>query len=175
MRHEGWSAAVLLLVLAATPAAAQEPAAEATAAPIATVNLSYVAQRSVAGQRAFGRVAEREAMWIGKLDVERRVLADQQRALSTTLAGPDRLQLERTFQRARVSFERLQQDANEDVLGLERQVASEFQQMVAPHLDSLARERGVTLLLDSEATVILWVSPAVDLSDELVKRIDAPK
>ncbi len=92
-----------------------------------------------------------------------------------TPADPDRLQLERAHQRARVSFERLQQDANADVLGLERQVAAEFQKMIAPVLDSLARERGVKLLLDSEATVILWVAPVVDLSDEVVKRIDAPK
>lgn len=142
--------------------------------PIASVDLAYVAERSLTGQRVFRSLREREQSWRAKLESERRNLLEQQRQLSDGTASDSvRAQLARAFQRGQVSFDRLQQDAREDVLGLERQVAAEFQRLLAPVIDGLARERGGAIWFVRESPVLLWVAPEVDLSDEVVKRLDA--
>lgn len=167
---------LVLLSTAAIPVSAQDRVSAATAesSPLATVDFGYVAERSAAGQQAFRKVADRERMWSVRLDAERRTLIDQQRQLQDpALRDALRGQLERAFQRGRIAFERLEQDAREDVLDLERQVASEFRAMVAPVLDGLARERSIAVVFDRDAPILAWVTPAVDLSEEIVKRLDA--
>jgi Skp family chaperone for outer membrane proteins len=116
-------------------------------------------------------------MWAIRLDSERRALLEHQRKLQAEAPAPDpaRTQLELAFQRSQVEFTRLEEDARNDMVGLERQVAAEFQAMLAPILDALVKERGLTLLFDREASVILWTAPVTDVSDEVVKRLDAAK
>lgn len=169
------SLATLTVLLLTTPASAQGVAAAADSAPIATINLAYVAERSVTGQATFRPLAELQRGWDAKLQAQRDALLEQQRQLQATasLQGAVRAQLERAFERNRLAFERLQEDARTDVLGLERQIADEFRAKLAPIVDALAKERGTLLLFDRDAPVILWVTPAVDLSDEVITRLDA--
>lgn len=169
------SLATLTVLLLTVPASAQGVAATADSAPIATINLAYVAERSVTGQATFRPLAELQRGWDAKLQAQRDALLEQQRQLQATasLQGAVRAQLERAFERNRLAFERLQEDARNDVLGLERQIADEFRAKLAPIVDALAKERGTLLLFDRDAPVILWVTPAVDLSDEVITRLDA--
>ena len=166
-----------LAVLILLPALvfAQPPAAPAEPTTIAVVNVSYVAQQSTAGKRIFQPVADREQMWAIRIDSQRRALLEQQRKIQETApaASPERTQLERAFQRSQVEFKRLEEDARNDMVGLERQVAAELRAMLAPILEALVKERGVTLLFDRESSVILWATSAADLSEEVVKRLDA--
>lgn len=172
-----FSLTTLALLLLTSPAAAQGITAPPTAdaAPIATINLAYVAERSVTGQAAFRPLADLQRGWDAKLQGQLDALLEQQRQLETnaSLQGAVRVQLERAFERNRLAFERLQQDARTDVLGLERQIAAEFRAKLAPIVDALTKERGTLLLFDRDASVILWVTPAVDLSDEVITRLDA--
>jgi Skp family chaperone for outer membrane proteins len=50
---------------------------------------------------------------------------------------------------------------------------SEFRVKVTPLVDQLARERGYSYVLGLEHPIIAWFSPDVDISDEIVKRLDA--
>ena len=168
-----------LAIVLASPTFGRAQGQPSSPAPptIATVNLAYVAQQSTVGKRTFQPMADREQMWAIRLDSQRRALLEQQRKMQADAPapGPERSQLERAFQRSQVEFKRLEEDARNDMVGLERQVAAEFQAMLAPILDALVKERGLTLVFDRESSVILWTTPATDLSDEVVKRLDAPR
>lgn len=159
----------LLATLGTVSVASGQTAPASQDSPIATVSWGAVAQKSAVGQRVFRRLLDRERDWIRKLDPEREEIIRQQQQVSGL---PERDDKVRAFRRAQVSFERRQEDAKAELVNLQGQVEAEFRAMVAPALEALVKERRILMVLDRETPVILWATPAVDLSDALAERID---
>ena len=165
-------AIIVVLTLAAVPAFAQEPIR------IGAVNLAYVARSSKTGKFAlaaiekFVKQKESEAA-LRSAQLEQQQLALQQRGggLSPRAIGD----LQRAFDKSRVEFERFQQDAQAEIERMQTTVDAELRVKLAPIIDAVSKEKGLHFVFGLEQAAIVWWSPSVDISDEVVKRLDAEK
>ena len=158
----------------ATPAAAQT----ADVARIGAINLSYVARSSKAGQSALAEiekfVKQKEAEAAARAsELEKQRLEIQQRGSGLTERA--RGDLQKGFDRSRLEFERFQQDAQSEIQSFQRKFDAELRIRMTPIIDAISKEQGFHFVFGLEQAAIVWWSPAVDISAEVVKRLDAGK
>ena len=164
--------AVIALSLTVTPAFAQDTTR------VGAISLAYVARSSKAGKSALAEidkfVKQKEseaAVKSAELEQQRLELRKNSVGLSARALGD----LEKAFDQSRVEFERFQQDARADIERLQTTFDAEFRVKLAPIIDSVSREKGLQFVFGLEQAAIIWWSPAVDISEDVVKRLDAAK
>ena len=171
---------VRTLSIVAVLAAFSTPVAFAQAVEpirIAAVNLSYVAQSCKAGKTGLARIEElgkkkeaEAAMKAAELEQQRYEL--QQRG--SVMSERARADLQKAFEKGRIDFERFQQDAQAELQGMQRQFEVEFRMKLMPVVDQISKEKGLHFVFGLEqSTMIVWWNPTLDISDEIVKRLDA--
>ena len=166
--------AAFLAATLATPAFAQT----IDATRIGAVNLSYVARMSKAGKEGLSRIDAASRKRAAEVDARAAELEKQQtdfRISSTGLSPRAIADLQRTFEKSKVDFERLQQDAQKEIEAMQMQFELEFRAKLAPVIDEVSKEKGLQFVFGLEQAAIIWWSPAVDISADVVKRLDAVK
>lgn len=159
-------------IMTAAPAFAQEPTR------IGAVSLAYVTRSSAAGKSALAQleklVKQKEAEAAAKaveLETQRLALQKTGAGLSARAASD----LQKAFDKSRVDFDRFQQDARAEIESPQTKFDAEFRVKLAPIIDAISKEKGLHFVFGLEQAAIVWWSPAVDISDEVVKRLDAAK
>jgi outer membrane protein len=161
---------IAVLTLTVTPAFAQD------AVRIGAVSMAYVARSSKAGKTALAEIERFVKQKESEAAVKSAELDKQQAALQKSNAGlsPRALgDLQRAFDKSRVEFERFQQDARAEIERMQTTFDAEFRVTLAPVIDAVSKEKGLHFVFGLEQAAIVWWSPAVDISDEVVKRLDA--
>lgn len=160
---------IFVLTFTVTPAFAQD------AIRIGAVSMAYVARSSKAGKSALAKietfVKQKEseaAVMSAELEAQQRALQQIGAGLSARALGD----LQRGFDRSRVEFERFQQDARAEIDRMQSTFDAEFRVTLAPVIDSVSKEKGLHFVFGLEQAAIVWWSPAVDISEEVVKRLD---
>ena len=164
--------AIALVAVTATPAFAQD------STRIGAVSLAYVARSSKAGKSALAEIDQFVKQKEAEAAVKSAELEKQRLELQKTSAGlsPRAIaDLQKTFDRSRVEFERFQQDARAEIERMQTTFDTEFRVKLAPIIDSVSKEKGLQFVFGLEQAAIVWWSPTVDISDEVVKRLDAGK
>lgn len=167
-------AAALFVCFTAAPLFAQSPGI----ARVGAINLAYVARTSKAGQSALAEIEKfvkgKEAEAISRAaELDKQRLEVQRRG--TGLSDRARGDLEKAFEKSRVEFDRFQQDAKADIQALQLKFDNEFRVKLSPIVDAISKERGLHFVFGLEEAAIVWWSPAADISEEVVKRLDAAK
>ena len=149
----------------------------ADASRIGAVNVSYVARSSKTGKIALAKIEEatkkREAEVLAKAsELEKQQTALQRGSALSARALAD---LQRAFDKSRIEFERFQQDARAELEALQNEFNAEFRVKLTPVIDAISKEKGLHFVFGLEQAAIVWWSPSVDISDEVVKRLDAGK
>jgi len=145
---------------------------------IGAINLSYVARTSKAGKEGLARLDEAGRKKTAEVEARAVELQKQQADLKKTnlgLGARAQADLQRAFEKSRVDFDRLRQDAQEEIERMQTQFELEFRAKLAPVVDEISKEKGLQFVFGLEQAAIVWWSPAVDISDEVVKRLDAVK
>lgn len=147
-------------------------------ARVGSIRMSYVARASKAGQSALAEidkfVKQKEAEAAGRAaELDKQRLDVQRRG--TGLSDRARADLEKAFEKSRVEFERFQQDARADIEALQQKFDSDFRVKLTPIIDAVSKEKGLHFVFGIEQAAIVWWSPAADISEEVVKRLDAGK
>jgi outer membrane protein len=180
---------VLLLGVFAAPGLAQPPAGtaplgqqtvtRATSFPegarLAYVDLDRVAALSSAGKEAASRIDEVRVKRNAELAERSKQMAalELKATQSTSVPNDDgRLRLQREFQRARVSFERLREDVQTELQDLQEELLRTFTGRVFPVIAEIAKEKSLWAVFSGQ-TELLWHDPALDLSEEVARRLDA--
>lgn len=144
---------------------------------IGAVNLSYVARSSKAGKsglaevEAFVKQKQSEAAAKAAALEKQRIERQQRPGLSQRAIAD----LQQAFDRSRIEFERFQQDAQNDIEAMQTRLDVDFRAKLAPVIDAISKEKGLHFVFGLEQAAIVWWSPAVDISEEVVKRLDAGK
>ena len=166
------SAFVVLLTLTATPALAQD------ATRVGAISLAYVARSSKAGKAALAEiekfVKQKEAEVVARgteLEKQREALQKSSAGLSARALAD----LQKAFDKSRLEFERFQQDAQNEVQALQAKFDADFRIKLSPIIDAVSKEKGLQFVFGLEQAAIVWWSPAVDISADVVKRLDAAK
>jgi len=167
------SIAALLAVFSASSSFAQPDATK-----IGAINLSYVARTSKAGKEGLARIEEAGRKKSLEVEAKAAELQKQQTELQKSSIGLSTralADLQRAFEKSRIDFDRLQQDAQKEIEAMQTQFEIEFRAKLAPVIDKVSKEKGLQFVFGLEQAAIIWWSPSVDISDEVVKGLDALK
>ena len=187
---------VPVLFLAAAALGAQEPAPAASGAGvrnprIAVINMETISSESIMGKGYAAQIQglEREIQTEGtkkqaelaKMDAAIKALQDEldkQAAVLSPEAAERKRQdiVKKTRERqayvedGQQELQRMRDQAEQRAQGLN----NEFQQKIKPHIDGVARDKGIDIILDAQ--VALTVNKDFDISrDVIVKADDAEK
>jgi len=146
------------------------------AVKIGAINLSYVARSSKVGKTELARIEEASRKKATEIDLKAAALQQQQTELQKTGIGmsPRAVgDLQRAFEKSRLELERFQQDARNEIEAMQTQFDVDFRAKLAPVIDEVSKEKGLQFVFGLEQAAIIWWSPAVDISEDVVKRLDA--
>ena len=94
---------------------------------------------------------------------------------SVGLSARSLADLQRAFEKSRVDLDRLQQDAQKEIEAMQMAFEIEFRAKLAPVIDEVSKEKGLQFVFGLEQAAIVWWTPAADISEDVVKRLDARK
>ena len=156
----------------------QPPAPFPAGAKVGLVNLQLIAQNSVEGKAASGRVqALIQKKQAEGADRAKQLQANQQKLQTSgsVMNEAARSQLEKEIERQQKEAERFQQDAQAEINELQQEVQNDFVKKMSPILDQLAAEKGLHLVFNAGQSGISWAAPGLDLTPEVIKKLDGPK
>jgi Skp family chaperone for outer membrane proteins len=170
----------------ATPAPTQpQPAAQPTpprpfpeGAKVAYVMLPLIAQNSTEGKAASAKIEELQKKKQAELqDKNKQLQAAQQKlnASGTVLNDQARGTLEKDVERMQREIQFAQQNAQAEVQDLTQELQEQFRQKLMPIIESIGKERGLHVIFSGGDAGIIWADPGLDLTQEVIKRLDAPK
>ena len=128
------------------------------------------------GKEAQAKLAALESERGKELAARNAKLKDMQTALerAAALADAARRQREIEVERFEIDTKRFLEDAQAEFLGIRRASENTFFTKLRPALDAVAKERGFLFVLNEDSGLLAWANPALDITPDVVKRINAP-
>lgn len=164
----------------AAPAEAAKPPAPAPfpeGARVAYIFMQGIFNGSADGKAAAARLQEWEKKKTAEIQTkvkEAEALQAKVNAGGTVLNDQARAQAQRDLQRLQREVTAMQEDAQQEGQGLRQQLLSEFSQKVNPIIAAVAKERGLHMVFSvSDEANVAWADPGLDLTQEIIKRVDA--
>jgi outer membrane protein len=160
------------------PAAAQAPLPYPEGAKIAYIDIQAVASNSAEGKAATGKLQELEKKKIGEIQAKTKQLEDaktKQQTSSTIINDAARLSLEKEIDKLTREVQFLQQEAQSERAALQNELQIEFQRKLNPVLEQIGKEKNLHMLVDIQNSGAVWVNTGLDLTQEVIKRLDANK
>ena len=168
------------------PPGAQKPAEPQPAAPfpegakIAIINEEYILSATDDGKKALAQwneFANKKQAELSdrqnKLESETKKFEDAQRVGMNEQA---RSQKQRELENMSLELKRAEEDANAEAKAFQDKVIGEFiRTRMQPVIQALVKEKGLHVVLRPVPQVIMWADGGLDLSDEIVARINANK
>jgi len=165
---------------ATTPpaAAAEAPRPYPEGAKIAFFDVQAIASNSAEGKAASAKLQEFEKKKIAEIQAKNKLLEDaraKQQTSATIMNDGARLTLEKEVDKLTREVQFLQQEAQSEKTALSNELQFEFQRKLGPVLDQIAKEKSLHMLFDFNSSGALWGDPGLDLTGEIIKRLDANK
>jgi outer membrane protein len=168
-----------------TQAPATQPAPQPTpprpfpeGAKIAYVMLPVIAQGSAEGKAASAKIEDLQKKKQAELQEKNKQLQAAQQKLSaggTVLNDAARGGLEKDIDRMQREIQFAQQNAQAEVQDLTQELQEQFRQKLMPIIETIGKERGLQIILSGGDAGIIWADPGLDLTQEVIKRLDTPK
>jgi Skp family chaperone for outer membrane proteins len=170
-------------LFAQEPPAAVPPAPSAQAKPQAPLRMAFldlqrVAAESSEGKAASGKVQALTQKKSSELQEKNKALQAAQQKLSsggTVLNDAARGQLEKDIERMQREIQFAQQNAQAEVQDLTQELQEQFRQKLMPIIELIGKERGLHVIFSGGDAGIIWADPGLDLTQEVIKRLDAQK
>ena len=172
--------AVMVLATLPTAAVANDGGLrQATLPPavlrVGCIDLAYVAANSKHGKLATGELQTLTRKKQTELEERAKSLGAQEaqlKASAATLAEPARLELEHSVRKAQLDFARFREDSQSEVKQFAERVERELRAKLFPIVDEISREKGLALVFTVDAPGLVWFSQTLDVSREVVERLD---
>jgi Skp family chaperone for outer membrane proteins len=145
---------------------------------VGIINSQEILEKSIEGKKAIAQLEERNRknqQDLSKLDEQIRQLETKLNTQQLTMTQEAILSLSVDLERKRTERQRMAEDANRDMQELQQRLFLKIQSEVMPVIAKLGQEKGIDLMLDLRASGVLYFNPAIDLTDEVIKRYDAGK
>jgi Skp family chaperone for outer membrane proteins len=170
----------------ATPPAATQPAPKPATPPvpfpqdakIAFIDINTIAATSVAGKEATKRLAGLNDKKLAEINEKNKQLQATQTKLNTggaVLSDTARAQLEKEIDRMQRDIQFTQTNAQAEMQELQNDLQGEFQKRLLPVIEELAKEKGLHAVFSVADSGAAYVHPGLNISDEVIKRLDAKK
>ena len=167
----------------ATPPAATQPAPQAQpprpfpeGAKFAFIDLQAIASMSLEGKAASAKLEtlkkKKNDELVGK-STALKTMQDKLNAGGSVLSDAARSQLEKDIEKAQRDLQFAQQDAQTELSDMTNQLQGEFQDKLNPVTEAVRAEKSLLVIFSVRDAGILAVDTGLDLSAEVVKRLDA--
>ena len=160
----------------AAPPQAPRPYPEG--AKIAYIDIQAVASNSVEGKAATGKLQELEKKKVAEITEKNKQLEaakTKQQTSSTIMNDSARLSLEKEVDKLTREVQFLQQEAQSERQALQAELQVDFQRKLNPVLEQIGKERALHMLVDINNAGAVWVDTGLDLTSEVIKRLDAAR
>jgi outer membrane protein len=169
---------------ATAPAAPAQPPPSAAAPPrpfpegakVAYIDLQFIASNSNEGKAATARIQEFSKKKMAELEAKQKALEASRNKLlqgGTVLSDQARSQMEKDIDKMTRELQFAQQDAQAEQTQLTNELQQEFQVKLNPIIDAVAKEKGLHLVLSIADSGAVWVDTGLNISAEVMKRLDA--
>jgi outer membrane protein len=170
----------------ATPPAAQAPAPPKPSPPvpfpqdskIAFVDLNGVAQGSVAGKDASKKLNDFQSKKVAELSDKNKqltTLTTKRDSGAGVLNDSARAQLDKDIDKLQRDIQFAQSNAQADFQDLTNELQGDFQKRLIPIIEEIAKEKGLYAVFTTADSGAAYVHAGLDLTAEVIKRLDAKK
>jgi len=148
------------------------------AVKIGVLNVFRAIAECAEGKQAnedFQRKFEAKKEELAKRQRELQDLQQQLQSQSKTLNDESRAALSKSIDAKTTDLKRAQEDGDKEFTDLRNQIFNRIGNRLAPIVQQYSQEYGYTFILDSsnQATQIVYSDPAIEITDDIVKRLDA--
>ena len=146
-------------------------------ARIAFINIQLIAQESVIGKAASEQINKLRGVKLAELDSKAKALKtlqDKQTASSGVLNKVAAEKLQQEIDRAAMEIQYSKQTAERELTNLNDELMADFSNRVRPVVEGIRSERQLwaVFLMDENLVAMM---PGLDVSAEVIKRLDAKK
>ena len=170
----------------AQPPAATQPAPKPATPPapfpqdakIAFIDVNAVSGTSTAGKEASKKLSALNDKKLAEINEKNKQLQALQTKLNTggsVLNETARAQLEKDIDRMQRDIQFTQQNAQAEMQELTNDLQGEFQKKLLPVIEEIAKEKGLHAVFSIADSGAAYVHPGLNITDEVVKRLDAKK
>jgi len=169
---------------AAPPAAAQPAAPKQPPVPFpADAKIAFVDVNQIAGTSAAGKEASKKLTALREKKLAE--MQDKNKALQALTSKRDtsgavlnetaRAALDKDIDRLQRDIQFAQQNAEAEMQELTNDLQGEFQKRLIPIIEEVAKEKGLHAVFSIADSGAAYVHPGLNISEEVVKRLDAKK
>lgn len=145
---------------------------------IGVINSQEVLEKSSEGKKVIARLQERDKKNqsdLTKIDDEIRQLETKLNTQRLTLTDEALIQLNSDLDKKRTDRKRLSEDALRDLQELQFRLFNKVQAELMPIIEQMGKEKGLDLIFDLAKSGAVYFNPAVDITEEVIKKYDASK
>ena len=164
---------IIALALALPPAHAQS---EGTTLKVAIVDLNRLLVESAIGKASQQKLT---TYFEGKqVELQQEYQALQREGASlenqrSVLSADAYTQKRNTLEQKTLAFRQKSEQAEREFKDMQQQETESFLRQMAPIVDEIGKEQGYTLILRRTAPAVLFFDPAIDITSEVLTRLDA--
>jgi len=169
---------LLIVFIGAALLAAGTMGVSQQAGKIGLVNAQRAFETSSEGKKAIAQLLDREQKIrndIAKLDGQIQSLETKYSTQKLTLTGEAVLALEAEMNRKMTERKRYEEDTTKDYQQLRANLFNKIKAEMVPILAAVAKEKGLDVVLDMVESGVAYFNPAVEITDEVIKRYNASK
>ncbi len=172
----------------ATPPAAQAPAPAAPKpappvpfpqdAKIAFIDVNMIAGTSAAGKEASKKLTDlttKKQTEINDKNKQLQALTTKRDTGVAVMNDAARAQLDKDIDKLQRDIQFAQTNAQAELQDLQNELQTEFQKRLLPVIEEVAKEKGLHAVFSIADSGPAYVHPGLNISDEIVKRLDAAK
>lgn len=165
-------------VLVPFRAHAQVPPSLSSSTPLAARVACFSPQRAFAesadGKATLARLGALQTERARAIEERNKALQAQEQALernSALLSESARTQKTAEVQKLRIDVQRFIEDAQAELMGIQREAESAFVVKLKPALAKVAQDRGLQIVFNVDDEQVAWFDPSVDITSDVVKQL----
>ena len=146
-------------------------------AKYAFVDIQAIASNSAAGKDASKKLqalTEKKQSEIGDKQKQLTALTTKRDTSVGVMNEAARTQLDKDIDKLQREIQYAGQSAQAEINDLQNDLQGEFQKRLIPIIEEIAKEKGLYMIFTAESG-FAYVHPGLNLSDEVIKRLDAKK
>jgi outer membrane protein len=142
------------------------------------INSQQAFTASVEGKKAQAQLLDQENKIksdLARLDTEIKTLETKLTTQRMTLSNEAALQIQSDLDKKTTTRKRREEDGTREAQQLQISLVQKIRGDMVGLIEALAKEKGLDLVLDLGASGIVFFNPALDITDEVIRRYDAAK
>ncbi|MBD3413463.1 MAG: hypothetical protein GF421_03405 [Candidatus Aminicenantes bacterium] len=147
-------------------------------AEIGVVDSQEILENSIEGKKVLAQLREKETGNQKELAQKDEAIRSLQKKINTqslTLTQEARMNLNSDLERLKTERQRMYEDNQREVQEMAARFFQNIQNEVLPIIEQIGKEKGLNIIFDLQRSGAVYVSPAINITTEVIQRYDEQK